>query len=203
MSGINLDDYIPVNERIAAFYAKHPEGSLQSELVELSDGRVVMRAYAYRTPEDARPGIGYASQSIPGATPYTRGSEVENCETSAWGRAIAALGFEVKRGIATAEDVQNKATETTEPARVKGTATYQPKAAPRSSTAIPEEPPTDWESLPETRIPRMRPSGDGGACPVHGVAFKLVPAGVSKKTGNPYDAFWSCPEMGCREKPAA
>ena len=106
-----LRDYVPVNERILAFYEKHPQGSLQSELVELSDNRVVMRAYAYREPADERPGIGYSSLEIPGRTPYTRGSEVENCETSAWGRAIAALGFEVKRGIASQEEVRNKSGE--------------------------------------------------------------------------------------------
>ena len=104
----SMADYVPVNERIAAFLAKHPEGSLQSELIELNETRVVMRAYAYRTPTDERPGIGYSSLEIPGRTPYTRGSEIENCETSAWGRAIAALGFEVKRGIASAEEVRNK-----------------------------------------------------------------------------------------------
>ena len=40
-----------------------------------------------------------------------------------------------------------------------------------------------------------------GTCPVHGVEFRLVPAGTSKRTGKPYDAFWSCPEMGCKERP--
>jgi len=38
-------------------------------------------------------------------------------------------------------------------------------------------------------------------CPVHNLEFRLVPAGVSKKTGNPYNAFYACPERGCREKP--
>lgn len=114
-----MADYIPVNERIAAFYEKHPEGSLQSEIVELSESRVVMRAYAYRTPTDERPGIGYSSLNIPGSTSFTRGSEIENCETSAWGRSIAALGFEVKRGIATAEEVRNKQDETPTPIRPK------------------------------------------------------------------------------------
>lgn len=41
------------------------------------------------------------------------------------------------------------------------------------------------------------------ACPVHGQPWKLVPAGVSSKTGRPYAAFWACPESGCREKPEA
>src|SRR5438876_1915879 len=107
----SLDDYVTVAERVSAFYAKFPDGSLQSEIVELNPSLVVMRAYAYRTPDDQRPGIGYSSLGIPGTTPYTRNSEVENCESSAWGRAIAALGFEVKRGIASAEEVRNKREE--------------------------------------------------------------------------------------------
>lgn len=103
------DDYIPVNERIVAFHEKYPDGSLQAEILTLNDHEVLVRATAYRTPDDPRPGIGHARETIPGSTPYTKGSEVENAETSAWGRAIAALGFEVKKGIATAEDVRNAA----------------------------------------------------------------------------------------------
>lgn len=38
-------------------------------------------------------------------------------------------------------------------------------------------------------------------CPVHGTPWKLVPAGVSKKTGNPYPAFYACSEKGCPHKP--
>lgn len=30
---------------------------------------------------------------------------------------------------------------------------------------------------------------------------KVVPAGVSKKTGKPYAAFWACPEQGCEIRP--
>ena len=101
-------DYVPVNERIEAFYSKHPEGTLQSEIVELTDTRVTVKAYAYRSDDDPRPGIGHSSLEIPGSTSFTRGSEIENAETSAWGRAIAALGFEVKRGLASHEEVRNK-----------------------------------------------------------------------------------------------
>lgn len=38
-------------------------------------------------------------------------------------------------------------------------------------------------------------------CPIHNVPFKTVPAGVSKSTGRPYNAFEACPERGCKEKP--
>jgi hypothetical protein len=103
-----MKDYVPVNERIEAFYKDWPSGTLQSEIVELTDTRVTVKAFAYRSEEDTRPGIGHSSVNIPGSTPYTKGSEIENAETSAWGRAIAALGFEVKRGVSSQEEVRNK-----------------------------------------------------------------------------------------------
>jgi len=126
-------DYIQVNERIIAFREKFPDGCLQAEIVELSESRVTMRAYAYRTPDDPRPGIGHSTLGIPGATPYTRGSELENCETSAWGRALAALGFEVKRAIASAEEVASK-TEPSKPARP-----VPPRLPPPAPPATPAE----------------------------------------------------------------
>jgi hypothetical protein len=129
-------DYIPVADRIAEFYAKHPEGSLQSEILTLTDSLVLVKGWAYRTPDDPRPGIGHSSLGIPGNTPYTRGSEVENAETSAWGRAIAALGFEVKNGVATAEDVRNKSgSQPAVPRPVARDATPTHNAAPRASSA--------------------------------------------------------------------
>lgn len=38
-------------------------------------------------------------------------------------------------------------------------------------------------------------------CPDHNQAWKRVPAGVSKTTGEPYDSFVCCPVRGCRQKP--
>jgi len=125
MPGFDMSDYVPVNERIDQFYRAHPEGSLQSEIVELTASRVTVKASAYRKPDDERPGIGHSSLEIPGSTPYTRGSEIENCETSAWGRAIAALGFEVKRGVASREEVRNK-----QPEQRGGAKPSSPRAAP-------------------------------------------------------------------------
>lgn len=106
-----MKDYITVDQRVLAFYKEFPQGSIQSEITHLSDKLVVVKAWAYRSPEDTRPGIGHSSMNIPGSTPFTRGSEVENAETSAWGRAIAALGFEVRKGIATREEIENKQEE--------------------------------------------------------------------------------------------
>jgi len=144
MAGYQMDDYVPVNERIAAFIKKHPEGSLQSEIAHHSDHLIVMKAYAYRSPDDPRPGIGYSSLEIPGKTNFTRGSEIENAETSAWGRAIAALGFEVKKGIASREEVQNKQDDGSQPRqrRQGSTAALRDAAAKPTTNGGP-----DWTAF--------------------------------------------------------
>jgi len=57
-------------------------------------------------------------------------------------------------------------------------------------------------------VERPAPPHPSGTCPVHDTEWKLIPAGFSKnKTnadGSPkrYNAFWTCPERGCDEKPS-
>ena len=101
--------YVEVSERLQEFRDKYPEGSLQAEIVQMSDSQVVVKAYAFRTPDDERPGTGLASEPIPGKTNFTRDSELMNAETSAWGRALIAVGAaDAKRGIASANEVRNR-----------------------------------------------------------------------------------------------
>jgi len=119
----DLGDYVTVAERIEAFREKYPEGSLQCEwemlmvptAVKQPDGTwstmdrpiIVAKAFAYRTAEDPRPGIGHAQEPIPGKTPYTKDSEIQNAETSAWGRAIVAvLAADTRKGVASRDEVQ-------------------------------------------------------------------------------------------------
>lgn len=107
-----MDDYVEVNERIEKFYKEHPEGSLRCKewsVVE-ANGQTffVYVAQAFRTPHDEAPAEGIAWEPVPGKTNFTRDSESMNAETSAWGRAIAALGFETKRGIASANEVRSR-----------------------------------------------------------------------------------------------
>lgn len=69
---------------------------------------VVYTAAAYRTPDDPRPGHGTAWERVPGTTPYTRNSELQNAETAAWGRALVAIGADTKTGIASAEEIESR-----------------------------------------------------------------------------------------------
>ena len=106
MGNFNLDEYITVNERIEKFYKKYPEGSIQTEIKELNEKYVIFVAYAYRTPDDARPGTGTAMERE-GSTYINKTSHIENAETSAVGRALAMLGFEIKKAICSREEVTN------------------------------------------------------------------------------------------------
>jgi hypothetical protein len=105
---VSREDYIEVSERIQKFYERYPDGSLQGswEWLDEAHNVIVYRAEAYRTADDIRPGVGYASEPYPGTSNFTRGSEIMCGETSAWGRAIASLGIAVHRGIASAQEVR-------------------------------------------------------------------------------------------------
>lgn len=118
----DLKGYVDVAERLAKFHERYPEGSLQGDFDLRVVGEqlfLIYRAEAYRTPDDPRPGIGYAWEPVPGVTPYTKGSELMVGETSAWGRALAALGFEVHRGIASAQEVANRSDDAPREASAK------------------------------------------------------------------------------------
>lgn len=147
MSGkeFDLGDYVQVKDRIAKFYELYGNGRLVTSQVLLTKEpddkpRVLVEAKAYRNPEDPLPGVGWSWLELPGKSPYTNGSEVENAETSAWGRAIAALGVLTEFSIASRQEVRDKQGETNG----------------RSFTLEPHEPPV----LAERAKPRT--TDDGG-----------------------------------------
>lgn len=116
-SKIDMSGYVDVATRIGEFRKKHPAGSLQPAdlarpytIERIGDQiYIVVVAAAYRDAEDAKPGIGMAYEPFPGRTPYTKGSELQNAETSAWGRAVVAvLAADTRKGVATHEDIRNR-----------------------------------------------------------------------------------------------
>ena len=141
MSGF-AEDYIPVNERIAKFIETYPAGSLRPLWPDepyrvLGEGDtkwLVYGACAYRTPDDPAPGVGLAWEPVPGRTPYTRGSELMVAETSAWGRALAAIGIATNKSIASAEEVRS-AQERTGASQKRGSSTAGRAASPKTNGA--------------------------------------------------------------------
>lgn len=111
------DDYNTVPERLREFFKKYPTGCFQRvgpiEMFEV-DGihYLAYTAAAFRDSTDPCPGYGTAWERVPGLTKFTQNSELQNAETSAWGRAIIAVGAaDAKKGIASSEDVQSRQAE--------------------------------------------------------------------------------------------
>ena len=101
-----LKDYVEVNTRIMKFYEKYPEGRILTEILDWKDGVVVMKATVYRDSSDIIAATGHAYEKE-GSSFINKTSALENCETSACGRALAMLGFEIKKSIASKEEVAN------------------------------------------------------------------------------------------------
>src|SRR5690606_24561856 len=97
--GFDPKNYVDVAERIRAFYERYPDGSIQTEMVRLEGDMVVFRATVYRDREDQHPVTGWAYERE-GVGYVNRTSFIENCETSAIGRALANLNFPTTRTAA-------------------------------------------------------------------------------------------------------
>ena len=83
----NLDNYETVESRVARFWAKYPNGRIETGMEYYDENRVVFRAAVYADGEDFNPkATGYAEE-IRDTSPVNRTSHVENAETSAIGRA--------------------------------------------------------------------------------------------------------------------
>jgi hypothetical protein len=89
--GFNLDDYEPVAVRHSRWLAQHPNGRTITHMVSTPGADVcVIRAELWL--EDVCIATGYAEE-VRGAGNVNRTSHVENCETSAVGRALANAGM--------------------------------------------------------------------------------------------------------------
>lgn len=101
-------DYVLVNERIKAFRMLYPEGFITTEIVSNVDGVCVMRArvgyYANGGTVVLGTGTAYERED---STYINKTSYIENCETSAVGRALGMLALGVDTSVASAEEVQN------------------------------------------------------------------------------------------------
>lgn len=108
-TNIKGKEYAEVNQRIKAFRMVFPEGFITTQLISDIDGRCVMRAEVGYYAEDGErsllgTGTAYEKES---ASNINKTSYIENCETSAVGRALGMAGFGIDTSVASAEEVEN------------------------------------------------------------------------------------------------
>ena len=103
---IKGNDYVMVNERVRAFrtHSDFANMSIETEIVDLSQGRIVMVAKV-RDSEGKVRATGHAEE-IQSSSGVNSTSYIENCETSAVGRCLGFLGIGVDESIATSEEVE-------------------------------------------------------------------------------------------------
>ena len=98
-------EYVMVNDRILAFKKLYPSWAIVTELVKLSDGMCVIKATILNEDgEEMATGHAYEKE---GSSFINKTSYIENCETSAVGRALGFLGIGIETSIASAEEVAN------------------------------------------------------------------------------------------------
>lgn len=98
-------DYAEVNQRIKAFRSVCPNGSIETELIK-DDGEVCMMRAVVKDEEKSVLGTGTAFEVKDGSY-INKTSYIENCETSAVGRALGMCGFGIDTSIASADEVSN------------------------------------------------------------------------------------------------
>jgi hypothetical protein len=192
----NLDDYETVEERLVKFWKDHADGQIHTKLLEHTSGRFIVEASIYRTEADARPWTtGLAEETVQGRGVNST-SALENCETSAIGRALANAGYATKGKRASREEMSKVAAKQVVQETVQQ---VKAKMADTSQQYVPvakaDDPWTTWETAPVQTMEQAVETVKavlGGTAPeetcTHGA--RVWKTGTSK-AGKPW-GMWKC-----------
>jgi hypothetical protein len=120
----DLSEYVDVRHRLELALLQFPDLRVVEDPPQIR--QLGERVYiecgvtVYRSHDDPTPGRAYCWEVWPGRTPYTKDSEQPNGATSALGRALGYMGFGIKAGLASANEVrtaQGNSHPSTEPPR--------------------------------------------------------------------------------------
>lgn len=146
-------DYVEVNQRVKAFRMVYPTGFIITKILEHDAGKVMMQTEAGYYDESGikitlGTGLAFELQS---SSFINKTSYIENCETSAVGRALGMAGFGIDASIASAEEVQN--------AQLQQKGQEAPKASKKAQKVT-----TSSTVNPNTGEPVDEPKGSRIAC---------------------------------------
>ena len=201
----NLEDYETVEERLVKYWKDHPDGQIHTKVIEASGSRFIVEASIFRTEADPRPWTtGLAEETVQGRG-VNATSALENCETSAIGRALANAGYATKGKRASREEMAKVATASKVKANIDE---VKAKMADTSKEYVPvakeSDPWTQWEAAPvqtmEQAVETVKQVLGGTqadeSC-VHGA--RIWKTGTSK-AGKPW-GHWRCSAQATRDMP--
>ncbi len=104
-TNIKGKEYAEVNQRIKAFRMVYPEGSIETEMLSNENGICIFKASVWNKDIILGEGTAYEKEN---SSFINKTSYIENCETSAVGRALGMAGFGgIDTSVASAEEVAN------------------------------------------------------------------------------------------------
>lgn len=104
-TGKEIGDYVEVNQRVLAFRKLYPTGMIKTEMINNENGICIFKAEVYdNLGMLLSTGTAYEKEN---STFINKTSYIENCETSAVGRALGFLGIGIDASIASKEEVIN------------------------------------------------------------------------------------------------
>jgi hypothetical protein len=201
----NLEDYETVEERLVKFWKEHPDGQIHTKLLDHSSSRFIVEASIFRTEADVRPWTtGLAEETVQGRG-VNATSALENCETSAIGRALANAGYATKGKRASREEMSKVAKGVEVKAKVEE---VKAKMAQTSGEYVPVPVESDpWNQSFAAPVQTMETAVEMvkstlGATPVdesciHGA--RIWKTGTSK-AGKPW-GHWKCVAAVTRDMP--
>jgi hypothetical protein len=201
----NLDDYETVEERLVKFWKDHPDGQIHTKLLENTASRFIVEASIFRTEADVRPWTtGLAEETVQGRG-VNATSALENCETSAIGRALANAGYATKGKRASREEMGKVVAKAQVVEKIQE---VKKQMADTSKEYVPvakaDDPWTQWEAAPvqtmETAVEMVKQVLGGTAADescVHGA--RIWKTGTSK-AGKPW-GHWRCSAQASRDMP--
>ena len=103
---IHGKEYATVAYRLTCFRQLHPDGQIFTTLEKDDDGVIVMKSEIWLACSDALPIATGWAEEVRGSSNINKTSALENCETSAVGRALGFAGFGSAEQIASADEVE-------------------------------------------------------------------------------------------------
>jgi hypothetical protein len=147
----DLGDYVDVRHRLEMALLAFPDLRVieeRPELINMGERVYIQCAVTvYRTHDDTQPGRAYCWEVWPGRTPYTKDSEQMNGATSALGRALGYMGFGIKAGLASANEVKT--------AQGNSHPSTEPRPEPRQQNQRPQPRPTGPAALSGMASPKQ------------------------------------------------
>ena len=163
-TNIKGKNYITVNQRVLAFRELYPNGRITTEIVKLAPGAdgagntVIVKAFIYDG--EALIATGHAFENPGKNTNINKFSALENCETSAVGRALGFLGIGATDSIASLEEIQgtgDEITQDTPTAPAAGPAKIAPDNLAKLATQETQPTPAATQATPAAGPAKIAP----------------------------------------------